>query len=265
MNGTRTVFLALISVAALLVSVPAIVSAQGEPIPNRFYGSVTIDGQPAPVQTIVSAWANGKEVVSAIVTARGSYPLLEVRGIDGVTPGTEITFRVNGIDADQTAEWQSGSLTPLDLTASSTVAEPTQAAPTPVPTARPQTVRGAPGPRGPQGELGPQGEAGEQGPPGPVGPQGVRGIPGADGAPGMAGPQGEPGPPGPQGPQGEAGSQGLQGAPGSAGPSGPQGNQGPAGSAGSSGNFLIAIIALSVAFLALLVTIARWIWDMQGS
>lgn len=261
MNGTRTVFLALISVAALLVSVPAIVSAQSESLPNRFHGSVTIDGQPAPVGTTVSAWANGEEAANAIVPARDPY-LLEVRG---VTQGTEITFRVNEIDADQTAKFQVGGNTTLNLTASSTVAEPTQAAPTPAPTARPQTVRGAPGPRGPQGELGPQGEAGEQGPPGPVGPQGVRGIPGADGAPGMAGPQGEPGPPGPQGPQGEAGSQGLQGAPGSAGPSGPQGNQGPAGSAGSSGNFLIAIIALSVAFLALLVTIARWIWDMQGS
>ena len=264
MNKTRTVFLVLVAVAALMASIPAIVSAQGvPPPPNRFYGSVTIEGRSAPVGTTVAAWANGQQAAMVVTTTVGSYPVLEV---DGLSPGTLVTFRVNGVEANETANWQQGTLSRLNLTASSTAAPSTGTAPTEEPTARPP-VRGATGPRGLQGEPGPQGEQGEQGPPGPEGSQGLRGIPGADGAPGadgspgVAGPQGEPGP---RGPQGEAGSQGLQGAPGAAGPAGPQGNQGPTGPTGSSGNFLIAIIALAVAALALLVTIARWIWDIQG-
>ena len=263
MSKTRTVFLVLVAVAALLASVPAIVSAQVPP-PNRFHGSVTVDGRPASVGTTVAAWANGRQVATVVTTTLGRYPILEVSGL---SPNTPVSFRVNGVEANETANWQQGTVTPLNLTASSTAVPATEAAPTEEPTRAPTVVRGATGPRGLPGEPGQDGEQGPQGEPGPAGPQGLRGIPGADGAPGVdgapgaAGPQGEPGP---RGPQGEAGPQGLQGAPGAAGPAGPQGNQGPAGPAGSSGNFLIAIIALAVAFLALLVTIARWIWDMQA-
>ena len=264
MNKTRTVFLVLVAVAALLASLPAIVSAQGLPDPpNRFFGTVTIDGSPAPVGARVEALVGDNVVADTTVNNQRRY-LLEV---DEQPRNTEISFRVNGFNADQTSTWEIGSNTQLNLTASSTAAQPTEAAPTPEPPRTQTVVRGPTGPRGLQGEPGQDGEQGPQGEPGPAGPQGLRGIPGADGAPGIdgapgaAGPQGEPGP---RGPQGEAGPQGLQGAPGSAGPAGPQGNQGPAGPAGSSGNFLIAIIALAVAFLALLVTIARWIWDMQA-
>ena len=116
MKLTQARFLVFVAVAALLVSIPAIVSAQ-EPPPNRFYGSVSIDGRPAAVGTVVSAWASGGEVASVTTTTVGRYPTLEVSRL---SPGTPITFRVNGIDANETANWRQGGIVALNLTASST-------------------------------------------------------------------------------------------------------------------------------------------------
>ena len=114
----RTPLLMLIAVAALMASLPAIVSAQGvPPPPQRFFGSVTIDGRSAPVGTTVAAWANGQQAAMVVTTTVGSYPVLEVSGL---SPGTSISFRVNGVEASETADWQQGSLTRLNLTASST-------------------------------------------------------------------------------------------------------------------------------------------------
>ena len=266
MKLTRTSILLLMAVAALLVSVPAIVSAQ-EPPPNRFYGTVSIDGRPAAVGTVVSAWANGEQVATVTTTTTGRYPTLEVRRL---TAGTPITFRVNGVDANETANWRQGGIVERNLTASSTTVPPTQEAPpTAEPTVPPRVIRGATGPEGPEGPEGPQGPAGEPGAQGPAGPRGIPGADGAPGAPGMdgaPGPQGERGADGARGPQGEAGDQGQQGPQGSAGPAGERGQQGMEGPQGASGGgFLIAIIALIVAALALLTVVARWIWELQAS
>ena len=259
MNRTRTIFLVLIAVAALSASIPAIVLAQADR-PNRFSGNAFIDGQKASTGTLVEALAGTTVVGEARVQMR-SAQINYVLDTSRPTSGLELTFRVGGNPAAETATWQDGAVTfPFNLTASSSAVPSTEETPTventPIP--RP-AARGATGPRGPQGEQGPPGEPGLAGEPGP------RGIPGADGPPGPAGPQGGEGPAGLRGPQGEPGAMGMQGPPGVAGASGPQGNQGPAGPAGSSGNFLIAIIALIVAALALLVAIGRWIWEMQSA
>ena len=271
MKLTRTPILLLITVAALLVSIPAIVSAQqGTVPPHQFAGRASIDGQVAPVGTTVQALTNGRVAVSAKVTPLSAAGINYILKVPQPTGGLAVTFTVNGHDANETATWkQGGTDYPFSLTASSTAVPPTQEAPpTAAPTARPTVIRGATGPRGPEGPEGPQGPPGE---PGAAGAPGPRGIPGADGAPGMdgaPGAQGErgadgaPGPQGEPGPQGPQGSQGLQGA---AGPAGPQGTPGMQGAQGASGGFLIAIIALVVAFLALLTVIARWIWELQAS
>ncbi len=259
MKFTPSRLLLLIAITALLaVSIPAIVSAQ-EPPPNRFYGAVRIDGSPAPPGATIEAFARGVSAAKATVTTVGRY-LFDVPRLSN---GTPLTFKVNGHDVTETATWQQGQRTPLDLNASS-VAQPTEPPPTVAPTPRPTTrivrptaaVISRPGPQGEQGEKGDPGDPGPQGLPGL---QGLRGIPGADGGPGPAGLQG---PAGEQGSQGERGPQGLQGV---AGPSGPQGGQGLTGPEGTSGNILLAIIALVVAALALLVAIGRWIWELQSS
>ena len=78
MNKTRTVFLVLVAVAALLASLPAIVSAQGLPDPpNRFFGTVTIDGSPAPVGARVEALVGDNVVEETTVNNQRRY-LLEV-------------------------------------------------------------------------------------------------------------------------------------------------------------------------------------------
>ena len=103
-------------------------------LPHRFYGAVEIDGQPAPVGTVVEARGEGVEpcVGNPIVTAEsGKYggpwtgdPKLVVQG-DGLSGGEEIEFYINGMRAKcydpATEEWsdtypfQSEALTELDL------------------------------------------------------------------------------------------------------------------------------------------------------
>ena len=272
MKLTRTSFLVLLAVAALLVSIPAVVLAQGEGRPNRFSGNAYIDGQRAPNGTLVEAVSDGNVIGRAGVQASPTNPNINyILDVTRPPAGLELTFRVGGNLAQETAIWQDGRVTyPFNLNASSTAVPPTQAAPTPrpvVPT-RVASIRGPVGPEGPPGEPGPAGPPGE---PGPAGPSGPRGIPGADGTSGSDGAQGLPGeagPVGPQGPQGETGQSGVQGQPGlqgAAGPAGAQGPQGMQGPQGASGGFLLAIIALVVAFLALLIAVGRWIWELQSS
>ena len=269
MKLTRTSFLVLIAVAALLVSIPAIVLAQGTDRPNRFSGNAYVDGQKAATGTLIEAVSGGKVVGTARVQMR-SAEINYILDVSRPSEGTDLTFRVAGSPAQETATWRDGEVIyPFNLNASSTAAPPTQAAPTAAPTSRPTAVvRVQQGPRGEQGPPGEQGPRGEQGPQGPPGEQGPRGIPGADGAPGSDGApgvQGERGADGAPGPRGETGIQGPQGLQGAAGPAGSQGPQGFQGPEGSSGNFLIAIIALVVAFLALLVVVGRWIWELQAA
>ena len=273
MKLTRTSILVLIAVAALLSSIPAIVSAQGADRPSRFSGNAYVDGQRATNGTLVEALSSDGAVVGIAIVETRSAEINYVVDASRPAGGLQLTFRVGGLPAAETAAWRDGRITfPFDLYASSTAVPPPEATPTPTPTPRvimptPRTtaVRGPEGPQGPEGPAGPPGE------PGPAGPSGPRGIPGADGGPGADGVQGPPGergaagPPGPQGDTGPQGPQGPQGMQGSVGPAGDRGAEGPPGPQVASGNFWIAVIALVVAFLALVIVIGRWIWDIQSS
>ena len=173
--------LALLTVLALLLTLPAVASAQQVP-PHGFVGTATVNGLPAPVGTPVVALIGGEQRGSTMVSNNGQYgPLL-------VSPGsvTAITFRIGTLVATQTATWEQGALESLDLTASSFGQ--------PGPDGTP-----SPGSLGPQGERGPEGPAGAAGPAGPAGPEGPAGAAGADGPAGPAGPQGAQGPAGPSG------------------------------------------------------------------
>ncbi len=282
MKFTLTGLLLLMAVAALLVGIPAAVSAQAVP-PNRIYGNASVDGVLAAAGTEVQALgADGTVLVTAtvnVINANINYSMNVPR-----PSGSDLTisFKVGGYAAtpSQAITWRQGATSPIDLSASS-VAVPTPtpmpaAEPTPTPT--PMVVRGAPGPQGPAGPageagpVGPAGPAGEPGPRGPAGPAGLRGPAGPAGPPGEAGPPGDTGPQGPQGAAGEQGERGPAGSDGAtgqagpagaAGPPGVTGASGPQGAQGSSGSFIIAVIGLVVALLALLVAIGRWIWELQ--
>jgi hypothetical protein len=177
-------YLALLTVLALLLTLPAVASAQQVP-PHGFVGTVTVNGLPAPVGTPVVALIGGEQRGTTMVSNNGQYgPLLVTAG-----SGTEITFRIGTLTTAETATWEQGALESLDLSASS-LGQPT----TPGPGGTPGP--GAVGPAGPAGETGAAGPAGPAGPEGPAGPAGPAGE---TGAAGPAGPQGSPGPAGPSG------------------------------------------------------------------
>lgn len=267
MKLTRTSILVLIAVAALLGSIPAVVLAQADR-PSRFSGNAFIDGQKAAEGTLIEAIADGKVVGTATVLTRApniNYILDASRPSGG---SMELTFRVGGHSAQETATWQDGRVTyPFNLLASRTPVTPTPTPTTSVirPTSAPIVVRGPQGPAGPEGPAGPPGETGPAGPPGPRGIPGADGAPGADGGQGLPGEPGADGAPGPRGETGAQGPQGAQGQQGNVGPTGPQGAQGLQGAQGPSDGFWISIIAVVVAFLALLVVVGRWIWELQTS
>jgi hypothetical protein len=271
MNLTRTKILFFTAIVALLVSIPAVVSAQD--IPHFFAGNAYIDNSLAPGNTTVEAYINGNRVGDIARTNASGFYVLPVPPASGGQPshsGQTVTFKVRGLDATETAVWApAGSNTSFNLNASTTAARPTN---TPRPTAAPRLTQtrptntprpafAGPGPTGrpgATGQTGATGEPGATGIPGATGRTGGPGLPGATGLPGSAGDAGDRGDRGPQGYVGQQGGQGV------AGPTGATGVQGPSGPPGSSGNFLIAIIALIVALLALLVAIGRWIWELQS-
>jgi hypothetical protein len=102
-------------------------------LPHAFFGTIKINDSPAPVGTRVEARGEGVragiEGNPIVTTAVGVYgspdpmgPKLVVQG--GILDGTTITFYVNGVQAGQTAEWHSGEVTELNLTATISVPPP---------------------------------------------------------------------------------------------------------------------------------------------
>jgi hypothetical protein len=176
-------FLVLLTVLALMLALPAVVSAQQVP-PHVFHGTVMVNGLSAPTGTEVTALLGGQPVATDMVDQNGEYTLLVPQGT-----GDEVTFRVGTLTAQQMGNWEQGGADIVNLTASSIGVGPGPGG-TPVP-----------------GEVGPAGPAGPQG---PAGPSGEVGPAGEAGPPGPAGPQGPAGPPGPQGPSG-AGATGIFG------------------------------------------------------
>jgi len=116
---------AFIGLALLLTLCAVPVYANGiPPLPHFFYGSVTVNGDPAMVGTKVEARgtgvATGVDGNPVTVTTAGIYgtsnpfePRLVVQG--DIDKGATITFYISGEPADQTAEWHSGETTQLNL------------------------------------------------------------------------------------------------------------------------------------------------------
>jgi len=95
-------------------------------IPNQFYGSVTLNGSPAPDGTNVIAKINGVQVAST-TTYGGKYgynPIFYVDDPNGIRTGSVINFFVNGIDTGKTAIFANSAVTKLDLSASGGTSTP---------------------------------------------------------------------------------------------------------------------------------------------
>jgi len=103
------------------------------PLPHAFYGDVTINNSPAPAGTTVEA--RGEDVRTEIegnpitTTELGKYgssnPLEQRLIVQGdILEGAIITFYVNGVSTEQTAEWHSGETSPKDLSVTITAPAP---------------------------------------------------------------------------------------------------------------------------------------------
>ena len=71
---------------------------------SSFTGNVLIDGQPAPVGTLVEAYSlRGDKVGCVAVATAGLYPFMRVYGeegsLPGMRPGEPVLFKVNGVPA----------------------------------------------------------------------------------------------------------------------------------------------------------------------
>jgi hypothetical protein len=115
----------LVTVMAIFgLSAPAY--AQIPPLPHAFYGTLTIEGEPAPIDTQVEVRGTGVETGitgnPVVITEEGWYgtadPLgakLVVQGGESLLDGTTLTFYVDGDSTGKTYAWKSGGVTRFDL------------------------------------------------------------------------------------------------------------------------------------------------------
>lgn len=111
------------------------------PIGHQFYGTVTLNGSPAPDGTTIVAKVNGVEVAStATKGGKYGYDPLFIISLDSKYSGNTIYFFVNGNQANENSQFclEYACITRLDLTATGGTIQP-------------------PGPGGPSGPSGPGG------------------------------------------------------------------------------------------------------------
>jgi PKD repeat protein len=93
------------------------------PLPSEYYGSVTLDGAPAPAHTVIRAVIGGEVKGEIAVSTAGMYggtgtfdQRLVISGNESDL-GENIVFTVNGVVANQTATFVGGESGKLDLSA----------------------------------------------------------------------------------------------------------------------------------------------------
>ena len=105
-------------------------SAQPPPMPASFFGTVKASGSNLPLSSKVSAWIDGVKYAETSIAEFNSDTvytidipgdILSTPEIEGGKPGDTITFLVNNSVANQSAIWQSGTNSELDLTIISSV------------------------------------------------------------------------------------------------------------------------------------------------
>jgi len=113
---------------SLILLIALIETASAVPLlPAEFWGTVTIDGSPAPVATVITARIGDRDCGSLVIERAGVYggdaifdKRLLVSGEEGDV-GETITFFVDGARAAGTAVYTPGTSTRLDLVVTSGV------------------------------------------------------------------------------------------------------------------------------------------------
>ena len=283
---TKTKIAALLSVLALLASLPLTVAlAQGAPY--LVIGTAMVDDEPAMMGTMVVAMVGDEKVGSGeVFDAMGHYRLL----IGDGNPGDTVMISLMMGEGDEMMEYMASTDGDVMIGASgeSMMADlMAYSGEQPAPTARPRPTKSAdqilnekvnaavrnamrdvqPEP-GPQGEPGPAGADGSDGARGAAGPAGADGSDGSDGSDGARGAAGAAGADGSDGSDGSDGARGGAGSAGSAGPAGSDGATGPAGPAGSAGadggGGVLAIVALIIAIVGVVAAGGAFIAGRQS-
>ena len=285
---TKTKIVVLLSIVALLASLPLTVALAQELPPYTVVGTAMLDGGPAAEGTMVVAMVGETESMGTVVDMKGTFRV-DVEGAMGAM--VMFSLSMMGEDgeameytatADREVMVGEPGVIRANLMASKSEMEamPDE---TPGPTARPtksadqiltekvntavrNAVRNIQLPAGGEGLAGADGADGPAGADGSDGSDGARGAAGPAGADGSDGSDGARGAAGPAGADGSDGSAGARGAAGSAGPAGadgPAGATGPAGAAGGGG--VLAIVALIIAIVGVVAAGGAFIAGRQSS
>jgi len=116
--GALGLLLALVLLVGIVVPAYAQDDEMPPRIPHYFAGTVSTSNGPVPEGTVVEAFMDGVKNDDTTVTAQSTYELL-VTG-DYEDDGKIVSFKVGGVQASQTAAWESGALdNNFDLTIAS--------------------------------------------------------------------------------------------------------------------------------------------------
>ena len=290
---TKTRILALLSVVALLASLPvAAVFAQGggegPPVPPfTVVGNATIDGEPAMDGTMVVAMIDGEKAGSGsvmdgkfsvdVMGEMGAMIMFEFMMGEGDSAMMyKVTSDPGEVMVGMPGVPKIASLMAMGDGMMMGPEEPTTTAPKPtavpvrpvVPVKTVEQIVDAAIAAAMMEAMAMMPEP-KAGPPGRAGRNGKDGADGADGAKGDAGARGAAGSGGSAGADGSDGQDGSDGSKGDAGPAGPAGPPGDAGSAGpqgeGGGGGILAIIALVIAIVGVLAAGGAFIAGRQSS
>jgi len=113
--GALGLLLAVVLLAAVIVPAYAQDDEMPPQLPHYFSGTVSSSTGLVPEGTAVEAFLDGVEAADTTVTAQSTYELL-VPGENG-DEGKTVSFTVGGVQASQTAAWESGEIdADFDLT-----------------------------------------------------------------------------------------------------------------------------------------------------
>jgi hypothetical protein len=116
--GALGLLLALVLLVGIVVPAYAQDDEMPPRIPHYFAGTVSTSTGPVPEGTVVEAFMEGVKNADTTVTAQSGYELLVTGDYDD--DGKIVSFKVGGVQADQTAAWVSGALNDnFDLTIAS--------------------------------------------------------------------------------------------------------------------------------------------------
>ena len=123
MKFRKMLFIAIVVMSVLIASYSTVEAVPQ--LPSSFFGTVKVNGANVPDGTVISAWINGVQYASMLSETyeTDSVFYLDVPGDDpsttGITEGgvsgDTIIFKIDGLEAIQTASWHTGTNVNLDL------------------------------------------------------------------------------------------------------------------------------------------------------